>query len=253
MGKLVLRSRHRVLCGDCTKPEDVARVLDGCKPLLMVTDPPYGVEYDASWRNEAMPDTNPGKSGGSRGQFTNDNRADWTDAWKQFAGDVAYVWHAGSKSPIVAESLTSTGLELRNLIVWAKHELVIGRGHYHHQHEPCWYAVRKGSTAHWIGDRCQTTLWAISKPINSETGHSTQKPLECMARPIRNHDAPEVYDPFLGSGTTLIAAESLSRRCYGIEISPAYVDVVCRRYAAKFPEQAIIRESDGAAWGGIPS
>jgi DNA modification methylase len=143
VGRLTLRSKHRLCCGDSTKPEDVALVLDGCKPLLMVTDPPYGVEYDASWRNEAMPETNPGKSGGSHGVVHNDNRADWREAWQLFPGDVAYVWHApGKNQSVVLESLRLVGFEARNHIIWAKNELVIGRGHYHHQHEPCLYEVR---------------------------------------------------------------------------------------------------------------
>lgn len=106
----------------------------------------------------------------------------------------------------------------------------ISRGHYHWQHEPCWYAVRKGATAAWIGDHSQTTLWAITWDKNVEGGHSTQKPLECMARPIRNHDAGAVYDPFVGSGTTLIACEQLGRYCYACDIMPEYIAVTIQRW-----------------------
>jgi DNA modification methylase len=207
----------------------VERVLD-VEPFLMVTDPPYGVEYDASWRNEA--DRANGKPYGASavGKVMNDDRADWSAAWELFTGDVAYVWHAGNMAHIVAESLIANGLNIRSQIIWAKNQLVIGRGNYHPQHEPCWYAVRKGKAARFTDDRTQTTLWEIDKPQKSETGHSTQKPVECMARPIRNHDCEVVYDPFLGSGTTMIACEQLGRKCRGIEISPAYVAVILQRY-----------------------
>lgn len=228
VGDLWLMGEHRLLCGDSTKAADVARLLGDRKPVLMVTDPPYGVEYDAGWRVGALKGNK--QVGTAVGKVTNDDRADWREAWALFPGDVAYVWHAGVASPVVADSLTACGFERRALIVWAKHQIVIGRGHYHHQHEPCWYCVRKGATGHWAGDRKQTTLWQIDKPRKSETGHSTQKPVECMARPMRNHDAPEVYDPFCGSGTSIIAAEQLGRKCYAIEIEPGYVAVILQRY-----------------------
>jgi DNA modification methylase len=130
---------------------------------------------------------------------------------------------------------------MRSQIVWAKQHLVISRGDYHWQHEPCWYAVRVGKTGHWNGDRKQTTLWAIDKPQKSETGHSTQKPVECMRRPIVNNSEPgqSVYDPFLGSGTTLIAAEMEGRACYGMELSPAYVDVIVKRWETATGRTAI--------------
>lgn len=234
-GDLWLVGEHRLLCGDSTKADDVGRVLGDARPVLMVTDPPYGVEYDANWRNEA--DRANGKPYGARavGKVTNDDRADWTEAWKLFSGDVAYVYHADVRSHEVAVSLIASGFGVRALIVWAKSNFAIGRGHYHHKHEPCWYVVREGKTGHWIGDHSQTTLWEIEKPQKSETGHSTQKPIECMARPMRNHDAPEVYDPFLGSGTTMVAAQNLSRKCFGLEISPAYCAVILQRMAAAFP------------------
>ena len=230
-GQLWELGDHRLLCGDSTKKEDVDKALAGASPLLMVTDPPYGVNYDPNWRNEA--DRANGKPYGARavGLVTNDSRADWREAWELFSGDVAYVWHAGLFAPVVAESLKACGFELRSQIVWAKSNFAIGRGDYHWKHEPCWYAVRKGKKGHTNGDRSQTTLWEIDKPMKSETGHSTQKPVECMARPIRNHDSEFVYEPFSGSGTTIIACEQLGRKCRAIEISPAYVAVAIQRWA----------------------
>lgn len=240
-GQLWQLGEHRLLCGDSTKAEDVERVLGGEKPHLMVTDPPYGVEYDADWRNHALRSDGSAIAGRAIGKVVNDDRADWREAWALFTGEVAYVWHAGVFSHIVAQSLEACSFEMRALICWAKSNFAIGRGHYHHKHEPCWYCVRKGGTGHWVGDHSQTTLWEIAKPAKSETGHSTQKPIECMAKPIKNNSNPGdlVYEPFSGSGTTLIACENLGRRCRAIEISPAYVAVALERWhqhTGKMPE-----------------
>jgi DNA modification methylase len=228
-GQLWQLGDHRLLCGDSTKAEDVERCLGGVVPLLMVTDPPYGVEYDASWRVDALQG---GVRGGTAtGKVTNDDRADWSPAWALFPGDVAYIWHASLHSHEVAASILAVGFSMRAMIIWAKNQLCISRGHYHWKHEPCWYAVKNGRTANWIGDRKQNTLWEIEKPQASETGHSTQKPVECMARPIRNHNSEYVYEPFSGSGTTLIACEQLGRKCRAIEIHPPYVAVALQRWA----------------------
>jgi DNA modification methylase len=243
VGDIWLLGGHRIACGSCTDAHTVEAVLAGSKPHLMVTDPPYGVEYSAAWRDDALG----GKDGGrATGKVENDGQADWSDAWALFPGDVAYVWHSERFSPSVAGSLNESDFEMRNLIVWAKSQLVIGRGHYHSQHETCWYAVRKGGTGHWHGDRKQTTLWSIPKPQKSETGHSTQKPIECMKRPIENNSAPGdlVYEPFSGSGTTIIAAEMTGRKCMAIELNPAYVDVAIRRWQ-DFTGKLATLESDG--------
>ena len=229
-GDLWILGEHRVLCGDSTKAEDVSKLNDGQAPAIMITDPPYGVQYDANWRNKAKRADGTPIGASAIGKVENDQRADWTDSWKLFLGDVAYIWHAGLFAPIVAKGLNDSGFELRAQIIWAKNNFAIGRGDYHWKHEPCWYAVRKGKTANTTGDRTQTTLWEINKPQKSDTGHSTQKPIECMARPIKNHNFDLIYDPFLGSGTTLIAAEQLGRKCYGMEISPNYCDVIVKRW-----------------------
>jgi len=133
------------------------------------------------------------------------------------------------------------GFEVRYQLIWAKPHFVISQGHYHGRHEPCWYAVRKGEDAHWRGDHAQTTLREISLDPNVLGGHSTQKPLECMAFPIRNHTG-DVYDPFLGSGTTLIAAEQLGRICYGMEIESAYCEVIIARWESYTGSQAVREE-----------
>jgi DNA modification methylase len=250
-GDLWLLGPHRLLCGDATCATDVAAALAGVVPHLMVTDPPYGVSYDATWRKAALPETNPGKTGGMHGKVLNDDRADWRAAWALFPGDVAYVWHAGNKAHIVAESIEASSFTIRAQIIWAKHQFVIGRGHYHPHHEPCWYAVRENKTGHWNGDRTQSTLWQIGKPLNSETGHSTQKPVECMRRPIENNSSvgQAVYDPFLGSGTTLIAAEMTGRICRALEIDPGYCDVAVTRwenFTGKKAERRSAQNADAA-------
>jgi DNA modification methylase len=252
-GDLWLLGRHRLLCGDSTSADDVGRVLGNVRPHLMVTDPPYGVEYDANWRNEA--ERASGGSIGARatGRVANDDRVDWGGAWSLFPGDVAYVWHADRHASAVQDSLEGVGLEMRCQIVWRKSRFVISRGHYHWQHEPCWYAVRKGATGHWVGDRSQSTVWDIDH-AKSETGHSTQKPVECMRRPIVNNSSPgqAVYEPFSGSGTTIIAAETTGRACHAIEIDPAYVDVAVKRWQA-FTGNAATLDGDGRTFDEVAS
>ena len=252
LGDVWLLGRHRLVCGDSTTTEAVDAALAGVRPHLMVTDPPYGVEYDASWRKARIPDKNPGKTGGMHGKVENDGRTDWRQAWALFPGDVAYVWCASLHIHEVAESLVASGHGLRSLIIWAKSKFAIGRGDYHWQHEPCWYAVRKGKTGHWAGDRKQSTVWQIPKPAKSETGHSTQKPVECMKRPIENNSKPgdAVYEPFSGSGTTIIAAEMTGRSCHAIELSPAYVDVAVKRWEA-FTGQSATLAGDGRTFAEI--
>lgn len=236
---------HRIACGSSTDATTVAKVLAGAKPHLMVTDPPYGVEYDPSWREKA------GVAGGdyAKGKVLNDDNADWREAWALFPGDVAYVWHAGLFAGVVGESLVASKFKLRSQIIWDKGQLVLSRGDYHWQHEPCWYAVREGKTGHWAGDRKQVTVWQIEKPRKSETGHGTQKPVECMQRPIENNSQPgdAVYEPFSGSGTTIIAAEMTGRRCFAVELNPAYVDVAVRRWQEYTGREAVL-EADGSTY-----
>jgi len=190
-----------------------------------------------------------------RGTVQNDHRADWRAAWELFPGSVAYVWHAGTKSVIVAQSLEASGFEIRSQIIWAKPHFVISRGHYHVQHEPCWYAVRQSCSANWQGDRRQSTLWEIGNGLsqsgerlleNALTGRGTQKPVECMRRPILHHTRPgdSIYDPFLGSGTTIIAAQQTGRRCLAVELDPIYIDVAVRRWQG-FTGKAAVLALDG--------
>ena len=241
LGDVWVLGNHRITCGSSTDAETVALLLAGAKPHLMVTDPPYGVEYDPSWRERA------GVAGGdyAKGKVLNDDNADWREAWALFPGEVAYVWHAGLFAGVVGESLIATKFKLRSQIIWNKGQLVLSRGDYHWQHEPCWYAVREGKTGHWAGDRKQVTVWDIEKPRKSETGHGTQKPIDCMRIPIENNSNPgdAVYEPFSGSGTTIIAAETTGRRCYAVELNPAYVDVAVRRWQEYTGRDAVLEGS----------
>ncbi len=221
---------HRLMCGDSTDQNSVKRLLGRANPFIMVTDPPYGVEYDPEWRERELEHS---KRPRRTGTVTNDDEANWTDAYRLFPGVVAYVWHAGRFSGELVSHLAEAKFAIRSQIIWLKPRFAISRGHYHWQHEPCWYAVRQGS-AKWCGDRSQSTIWDITNRLTEEeikTDHGTQKPLECMARPIRNHGEKDdhVYDPFLGSGTTMLAAEQLERQCYGMELSPGYCAVILQR------------------------
>ena len=246
-GDVWLLGKHRLVCGDSTNKDDVARALNGVTPHLMVTDPPYGVSYDPAWRERLA------VSGGNlaTGAVRNDDRADWRAAWTLFPGDVAYVWHGALHAGLVAESLEAVGFVIRSQIIWDKTRLIIGRGDYHFQHEPAYYAVRKDRTGHWSGGRNQTTVWAIPHRKN-DTGHGTQKPVECMKRPMENNSSPgqAVYEPFCGSGTSIIAAEITGRVCHAIELDPGYVDVAVQRWQTFTGEVAKL-EKDGRAFSEV--
>ena len=232
---------HRVVCGDATNADVYAAACAGQIPWMMVTDPPYGVTYDPGWRDTELHIPMGDALNKMTGTVANDDRAGWEAAYALFGGDVAYVWHASSFIAQVQQDLKAVGFDTRSLIIWVKPNFAISRGDYHWQHEPCWYAVRKGQPARRNDDRTQSTVWQIAwlgavgrshDENDAATGHGTQKPLECMQRPIRNHVFPPgtcVYDPFLGSGTTLIAAEMEGRICCGCELSPGYVAVVLER------------------------
>ena len=232
---------HRLICGDATSAADVVRLLSGVSPHLMVTDPRYRVSYDPAWRNAA------GLSQTKRtGKVANDDRADWREAWALLPGEVAYVWHGALHAGKVADSLVAAGFAVRSQIIWAKERLVLSRGDYHWQHEPCWYAVRQKGTGHWSGDRKQTTLWSIpSRDQDADTVHGTQKPVECMRRPILNNSSPgqAIYEPFCGSGTSLIAAETTGRVCHAVELDPPYVDVAVLRWQAFSGREALHAET----------
>jgi DNA modification methylase len=246
LGDIWCLGEHRIGCGSSTDAAAVAALLAGAKPPLMVTDPPYGVDYDPIWRHRA------GVSQSKRSaKIRNDTQADWEPAWALFPGNIAYVWHGALHAATVASSLIRQSFTIRAQIIWAKERLVIGRGDYHWQHEPCWYAVR--SKGNWTGDRKQTTLWNIqSGQQDAKTPHATQKPVECMRRPMQNNSGAgdAVYEPFMGSGSTLIAAETIGRICLGIELEPRFVDVAVRRWEAFTGKDATL-STDGRAFKAV--
>jgi DNA modification methylase len=237
-GELYELGPHRLFCGDATNPEQVAYLMGGEQAVLMPTDPPYGVGLDHGWRDGLRQ----ARGSARAGQLANDDRADWSEALLLTKASVCYLWHSALHSREAMDGLEAAGFELRQQIVWVKTIHVLGRAHYQWAHECAWYAVRKGCTARWRGGRKQTTVWEAASPImafgasgeEEATPHPTQKPLELFERPIFNHTEPGelVFDPFLGSGTCLIAAEKTGRRCFGLELDPRFCDVIRDRYAA---------------------
>jgi len=238
LGNLNLKSHHRLLCGDSTDAESVAYLMDGAKADLLVTDPPYGVNYEGGQANDKK-----------REKLINDDTSEIFDsALKVAAGffdsGAWYVWHAGSVAEPVYKAVRENGFDARALIIWNKLKAHYGApsAHYCQKHEPCLYAV-KGS-ANFIGASNEVTVWDIEQPHRNEL-HPTQKPVECMERAIRNHRTGIILDPFLGSGTTLIAAQKTGRKCYGLEIDPIYCDVIVKRWEAFTGKKAVLSGYDG--------
>jgi DNA modification methylase len=233
-GDLFALGPHRVLCGDATSATDVARVLDVATPNLMATDPPYGIDYRPEWRHKANPNQRT-----TVGRVLNDDCATWLPAWELFPGSIAYVWHAALKAAIVASDLESAGFAIRSQIIWQKQHFALSRGDYHWAHEPAWYAVR--GKGRWLGDRRQTTVWEVPNlnamggvrtADNAVTGHATQKPVRLFEIPIINHTlrGDALYDPFVGSGTMVIAAQKMGRIAYAMDLDPRYVQATITRW-----------------------
>jgi DNA modification methylase len=245
------RNQHRILCGDATSPEAVARLLGDRKPFLMITDPPYGIELDSEWRDRAgLNGCGPAEAsymkhrtaGHTETTISGDTRADWSDAFALVPSlQIAYVWHASLYTREVLDGLLRIGFLHHQQIIWDKQRTVLTRTHYWFQHEPCWYVRKKNAV--WYGKAGEnSTIWACPSPKfimggSNENGdekqdHPTQKPIALMRRPLLNHTkrGEAVYEPFLGSGTTCAAAEITERVCWGIELDPKYVDVVVTRW-----------------------
>lgn len=236
-GDLWILGDHRLLCGDSTDPQHVERLMGENSVNVMVTDPPYGVKLDQSWRDKALGDKAMGK--GNANIVANDERADWTEAWALFTGNIAYVWHASSFTDVVMQSLRNVGLEPTQQIIWNKSVMIMGRSDYHFKHEPCWYAIRKGKTHDWKGDRKQTTIWDAAPPNHimggskeEKTSHPTQKPAALYEQAYLNHTLPNeyVYEPFGGSGTATVVCERINRRALTMELDPKYCDVIVKRW-----------------------
>lgn len=242
-GDIWILGNHRLICGDCTNADVVSRLFGEDKPNLMVTDPPYGVNYDPSTQLRTH-------SEGREGAVLNDDRADWYEAYSLFPGNIAYIWHASSHSDTVMSDIKKCGFNISSMIIWNKSQFAMGLADYHWKHEPCVYATR--GNHNWKGGRAQCTVWDIPtiRVLQKEEGawgHGTQKPIECMRRPIENNSdvGDFVYDPFLGSGTTIIAAERTKRCCLGCEISPQYCDAIIRRWQSETCGKAVLQGDGG--------
>ena len=257
------RNPHRVLCGDSTDAPTVARLLAENKPKLLVSDPPYGIELDSKWRDRAgLNGCGPAKqrtTGHTKTSISGDTRADWSEAFALVPSLVAgYVWHASKFTREVLDGLLRIGFEHHQQIIWDKGRTVLTRTHYWFQHEPCWYVRRKN--APWYGKPgANSTVWTSPSPKflmggsgEDKFDHPTQKPVELMRRPILNHlrRGESVYDPFLGSGTTLAAAELTGRVCHAIELDPKYVDVAIGRWQSLSGQKAVL-EGDGRTFAQI--
>jgi DNA modification methylase len=253
---------HRILCGDATSPETVSRLLGARQPLLMSTDPPYGISLDSEWRDRAgLNSCGAAKAsymkhrtaGHTNTSVSCDTRADWAEAFALVPSlQVAYVWHASVFTREVLDGLQRIGFLYPQQIIWNKGRTVLTRTQYWYQHEPCWYVRKKN--APWYGKAGEnSTVWDSPSPKfimggsdEEKYDHPTQKPVELVRRPILNHTkrGEVVYDPFLGSGTTLAAAELTERVCHGLELDPKYVDVAVQRWQGLSGQSAVL-DGDG--------
>lgn len=224
-GDIWLLGRHRVICGDSILPDTFTRLMDGNLANLVLTDPPYNVNVKESAgriKNDNMPDD----------EFYKFLFAAFTNAEQNMADDASiYVFHADSNGLIFRQAFKDAGFVLSGCCIWKKDHLVLGRSPYQWQHEPCLFGWKKGGKHLWYSDRKQTTVWEYDRPTHSKD-HPTMKPVALMAYPIQNSTMTNciVLDPFLGSGSTLVACEETGRICYGVELDAKFVDVIVRRY-----------------------
>lgn len=224
-GDIWMLGKHRVICGDATKLETFKTLLEDTKVNLVVTDPPYNVNYE-----------------GSAGKIKNDNMED--DKFYQFlfnsfvnmeqamADDASiYVFHADTEGLNFRKAFQDAGFYLSGCCIWKKPSLVLGRSPYQWQHEPCLYGWKKKGKHKWYAGRKETSVWEFEKP-KKNADHPTMKPIALLAYPIKNSSMTNslVLDPFAGSGSTLIACEQTGRICYAIELDEKYCDVIVKRY-----------------------
>jgi len=219
---------HRLLCGDSTKAEDVDRLMGGEKADMVFTDPPYGVDYSGGIQFSANGDVKKNQ----REKLENDNSeqiyADTIPVMASITNGPIYTWFAGSKAGTLYNSIKKVG-EIHALIIWVKNG---GYGalnaNYKQRHEPCLYWKPKNGRLNFVGATTENTIWEISKDGRNEF-HPTQKPVALAAKAISNHEAKSVADIFLGSGTTMVAAHQLNRKCYGMELSEKYCQIILDR------------------------
>lgn len=253
---------HRLLCGDVTHPSEVARLFGDQRASMVHTDPPYGINYDRKNRPSPAPGSAPRRQSTasmakkpSGDLIVNDNLtpkqyANWfpkvVDAINEvlIPGGAFYLWNAHKCFGLMHDLLTEHNFKISSTIVWAKESFSPGWGDYNEQVEFCLYGYKGGARHRWFGPRNASTLWNVHRDRTHSYRHPTQKPLELAERAIRNSSqrGEIVFDPFLGSGTTLQAAGCLGRRCFGIEIDPRHCDTVVRRYIALAGVSAVTPE-----------
>lgn len=220
--------KHRVICGDSTKMETFERLMEGVKANLVLTDPPYNVDVQETAgkiMNDNMSDSD----------FYNFLLAAYQCMHENLADDGSiYVWHADTEGLNFRKAFRDAGFYLSGCCIWKKNSLVLGRSPYQWIHEPCLFGWKKGGRHQWYADRKQTTVWEYDKP-KSSPDHPTMKPVTLMSYPIKNSTMTNgiVLDPFLGSGSTLIACMETDRVCLGIELDPKFVDVIVKRAIAQ--------------------
>ena len=228
LGDVWLLGRHRLICGDSTLPETYTKLMEGKRANMVLTDPPYNVDVEETAgkiKNDNMPDED----------FYKFLFAMFVNVEQNMERDASiYVFHADSKGLIFRQAFHDAGFYLSGCCIWKKNALVLGRSPYQWQHEPCLFGWKLGGKHQWYSDRKQTTIWEYDRPKSSKE-HPTMKPVALMAYPIQNSCMSNciVLDPFLGSGSTLIACEETNRICYGIELDEKFADVIVRRYIEK--------------------
>jgi DNA modification methylase len=241
-GDLWILGRHRLLCGDSTKADDVARLMDGDVAEMMFTDPPYGVNYEGGHFHSG--DVNIKRK--REKLADDDSTAIYTDFLPVALSAVdgpCYMWFAGSKARDIYNAVYDNGCEVHTLIIWNKTNATYAamNAQYKPRHEPCLYFKPKGSTLRWCGSTTEATVWDQARDGINEF-HPTQKPIALASKAIGNHDAKTVLEMFGGSGSTLIACEQLGRKCYAMEISPKYCDVIIQRWENATGQKAVLSE-----------
>ena len=246
-GDLWLLGQHRLLCGDSSNPSEVARLMIGEKAFLMSTDPPYGVDFAGAKYNPNAKEWDAIVNDKLQGSDLQDFIASVINAWLPHLSKQAgfYFWTAAmQQGAAAATAIKSTGLHIQSQILWNKNCLVLGQADSHWKHENCWYAFWKGEKHRWFGERDKTTVWEVKKVSNSDYVHPMQKPVELYLIPIQNHTqlGEVICEPFSGSGSQFIAAEQLGRKCYGMEISQIYCDVIVKRWEQVTGKKATLEE-----------
>lgn len=232
-----IQSEHRLLCGDSTKSEDVSRLMDSQKADMVFSDPPYCVGYIGG-TEEHLTIQNDNMSAEDYIAFMDGFFARFRESVKDTAS--LYVCHASAWQLETELALQRAGFEVRNPVIWVKNCGAFGFARYKFQHEPIFYAHVKGESDHWYGDKTQTTVWQEKKPAANRL-HPTMKPVEIVQRALVNSSkrGDLILDLFMGSGTTLIASQTLGRRCFGMEIDPRYADVVVQRWQEYTGKKAV--------------